>query len=201
MTLSHNKVYDLPCSVKLFKDILVGHIRRLFQIPKRPFPLDPTITLQGILNEALPHVMQCVGSSLGTIDPSPSVIQVQPVVIFRCFFDNLMHIPQIPLIRPVIFLMSWTWTGYLSNSTNSSITTVVVGSPHLLIWRGQRQKTLLPNLPPNMATQYPPGYHEQSRVSLFLDADDELCRVPLPCNAGFLTHESAINELAPRKYI
>ena len=65
------------------------------------------------------------------------------VVIFRFFLINLMYIPYILLKWWVVFLKSWTWTGYFSPSTSSSVTTLLrllIGPPRTLFcftnWEG-----------------------------------------------------------------
>ena len=45
--------------------------------------------------------------------------------IFSVFFINLRYILEIPLEWSVIFLEYWTSTGYFSNSTGSSVTTLL----------------------------------------------------------------------------
>jgi hypothetical protein len=42
----------LPQSwIKFVKNVMVGHVRGFFQVPKRPFPFDPSVILQGIPND------------------------------------------------------------------------------------------------------------------------------------------------------
>jgi hypothetical protein len=68
---------------------------------------------------------QCPGRFLGRASRHPSVLQVQPVMCWHCFgffFTELGYILQIPLNLLVIFLTSWTSTGYFSTSAGSSVT-------------------------------------------------------------------------------
>ena len=47
----HNKIFDPPSRIDLVKNILVGHVRVLFQIRDSPFPLNPPIIMQGVPND------------------------------------------------------------------------------------------------------------------------------------------------------
>ena len=59
------------------------------------------------------------------------------VDIFWLFIINLRCIPWIPLNLYVIFLKSWTSTGYFSNSTDSSVTSSQP-SPFIVLYRGRQ---------------------------------------------------------------
>ena len=56
-------------------------------------------------------------------DPSDCKSNRLHVDILRFSFIKMGYIPHIPLNQSVIFLQSWTSTGYFSNSTGSSVTT------------------------------------------------------------------------------
>ena len=47
----HNETFDLPSCIKFIKNILIGHVRGLFQVYESPFPLNPTIIVQGVPND------------------------------------------------------------------------------------------------------------------------------------------------------
>ena len=67
---------------------------------------------------------QCPGRFLGITGQYPSVCKSNQlhVDILRFSFIKLGYILYILLKWPIIFLQSWTSTGYSSNSTGSSIT-------------------------------------------------------------------------------
>ena len=80
-------------------------------------------TLAGHINWFF-SAMQWSGRILGIIGWDPSICKSNRshVDILRFSFIKLGYILQIPLKWLVIFLQSWTSTGYISNSTGSSVT-------------------------------------------------------------------------------
>jgi hypothetical protein len=84
--------------------------------------LGPTMSHSLLRN--LLHLFQCPGRFLGIIGQNPRVPKSKwwHVVIFWVSFINLKYILYIPLKWSVISLKLWTSTGYLCNSTSSSVT-------------------------------------------------------------------------------
>ena len=62
------------------------------------------------------------GEILGITDPSANKSNRLHVDILRFSFIKLEYILYFPLKWSVIFLQSWTSTGYFSNSTSSFVT-------------------------------------------------------------------------------
>ena len=80
---------------------------------------------------------RCLGIITGW-DPSVCNSHRLHVHILWCFLIKLEYIPYIPLKRSVLFLQSWTSTGYFWNSTPSSVTNCrfspIIGSDLLGSW-------------------------------------------------------------------
>ena len=51
LSRDHNKTFDPPGWMEFVNNILVGHVWGLFQVRESPFPLNPTIILQGVPND------------------------------------------------------------------------------------------------------------------------------------------------------
>ena len=74
-------------------------------------------TKLSVFKSLLRNLLDIVGQ-----DPSDSKSNRLHVDIFRFCFIHFRYIPQIPLKWSVLLLRSWTSTGYISNSTGSSVT-------------------------------------------------------------------------------
>ena len=49
--MGHNKAFDPWSLIEFVKNVLVGHIQAFFHVHESPFPLNPTIILQGVPND------------------------------------------------------------------------------------------------------------------------------------------------------